>query len=67
MTNAAGGAFGKPSSIKQCPNHAGGHNYVKTGHYEDVWFGWLKDGGLFSRGYDTYECSYCGRTSKKHV
>ena len=70
MSNAAGGSWGgKPASTsaQQCPNHKGGHNYVKTGHYENEWFTWLKKGGLFSFGYDTYECSYCGRTTKKRV
>ena len=48
-----------------CPMNGDGHKWVKTGHYEDPWFGWLKEGGLFSLGYDTYTCSCCGATKKE--
>ena len=67
MNRVAGG--GKPLSIlkKECSGNANGHEWVKTGHDEDEWFSWLKKGGLFSRGYDTYECRYCGKTKKVHV
>ena len=68
MSNAAGGSWGgKPSNRLQCPNHEGGHVYVKTGHYENEWFTWIKEGGLFSRGYDINICKYCGRRWDKHV
>lgn len=43
------------------------HEWVKTGHYEDEWFSWIKEGGLFSRGFDTYVCSHCGKTKEVHV
>ena len=43
------------------------HEWVKTGHYEDEWFSWIKEGGLFSRGFDTYVCSCCGKTKEVHV
>lgn len=71
MASVAGG-YGKkkrhPKTQDPCPSNNGrGHNWVKTGHYEDEWFGWLKDGGLWTLGYDTYKCSYCGRTKDVHV
>ena len=48
-----------------CPKHRGDHKWIKTGHYEDEWFGWLKKGGLFSIGYDTFQCEYCGKKKEK--
>ena len=73
MSRVAGGTtMGKPKSVmnkhrKQCSDHEGGHVWVKTGHYEDEWFSWIKEGGLFSRGFDTYVCSCCGKTKEVHV
>jgi len=52
---------------KKCTDHGCDHEWVKTGHYEDEWFSWIKEGGLFSRGYDTYVCSCCGRKKEVHV
>ena len=67
MNRVAGGE--KPAYIlkRECSRNADGHEWVKTGHYEDKWFTWLKKDGLFSRGYDTYECRHCGKTKKVHV
>ena len=67
MNRVAGG--GKPLNIlkRECPGNADGHEWVNTGHYEDEWFSWLKKGGIFSVGYDTYKCRHCGKTKKVHV
>ena len=49
-----------------CPKRNGEkHVWIRTGHKEDEWFAWLKDGGLFSVGFDYYKCSVCGETCKK--
>ena len=67
METAAGGFYTTGSSgditVNSCPkNGYKDHAWRKTGHREDEWFGWLKDGGLFTIGYDIYTCDYCGRT-----
>ena len=72
MSRVAGGdIMKKPTSVQNAQkrkcNNEDGHVWVYTGHYEDEWFSWIKDGGLFSRGYDTYECSCCGKTKRVHV
>ena len=74
MSRVAGGDIlsKKPKSVqnaqrKRCADNESGHVWVKTGHYEDEWFSWIKEGGLFSRGFDTYVCSCCGKTKEVHV
>ena len=65
--NRAAGGNPKFITIMECPRNKTGHEWEKTGHYEDEWFSWLKKGGIFSVGYDTYECRHCGKTKKVHV
>ncbi len=57
----------KDAESNQNADDEEGHIWVKTGHYEDEWFGWLKEGGLWSTGYDTYVCSHCGKTKEVKV
>ena len=65
---AGGDLYGmvKDFSEPLCPKSKNGeHKWIKTGHYESEWFSWLKKGGIFSIGYDTFKCEYCGK--KKEV
>lgn len=67
METAAGGGVYTSDGFGEidpnaCPkNRYRNHSWRKTGHCEDEWFSWLKEGGLFSLGYDIYTCAYCGR------
>ncbi len=67
METAAGGFNTSGSygdiTVDSCPkNGYKNHSWKYTCHREDEWFNWLKDGELFSIGYDRYTCEYCGRT-----
>lgn len=71
LDSAAGGRM-KIFKIKRRQQAEGvpdeeGHIWYKIGHYEDEWFSWLKKDGLFSFGYDIYECSHCGKQIRIHV
>ncbi len=63
LESAAGGTT---PSWDRCParGYGGAHNWVLIAHEEDEWFGWLKDGGLFTIGYNTYKCTYCNEIEK---
>ena len=66
MEPVSGGSACNAIAPGVCPkNRNRGHSWLKTGHYEDKWFTWIKEDGLFSIEYDIYKCTYCGLTKNK--
>ena len=52
-------------SCKRDPS--GQHKWFFYYHYEHEYFNFLKEGGLWSRGFDVYKCALCGQQKEEET